>query len=132
MSNVVSILSAPSASTAIPSTAAAPTSDLGKGFKAALADASKRPADEKTEKVAGHHYEKIVAGPDKGHFINRTGKPSRWRGLPDRPARRANLPRVRHRQGPQGLRASARLQEGDGHGVGHGRNARRLTRPGAS
>ena len=71
MSNVVSILSAPSAST--PSTAAAPISDLGEGFKAALADASKRPADEKTEKVAGHHYEKIVAGPDKGHFINRTG-----------------------------------------------------------
>ena len=76
MSNVVSILSAPSASTAAtPSTAAASTSDLGEGFKAALADASKRPADEKTEKVAGHHYEKIVAGPDKGHFINRTGSP---------------------------------------------------------
>lgn len=76
MSNVVSILSAPSASTATaPSTAAAPISDLGEGFKAALADASKRPADEKTEKVAAHHYEKIVAGPDKGHFINRTGSP---------------------------------------------------------
>jgi hypothetical protein len=73
MSNVVSILSAPSASTATPSTAAASLSDLGEGFKAALADASQRPADEKTEKVAGHHYEKIVAGPDKGHFINRTG-----------------------------------------------------------
>jgi hypothetical protein len=73
MSNVVSILSAPSASTATPSTAAASISDLGKGFKAALADAGKRPADEKTEKVAGHHYEKIVAGPEKGHFINRTG-----------------------------------------------------------
>ena len=76
MSNVVSILSAPSASTATaPSTAAAPISDLGEGFKAALADASKRPADEKTEKVAGHHYEKIVAGPDKGHYLNRTGNP---------------------------------------------------------
>src|SRR4051795_7885509 len=75
MSNVVSILSAPSASTAPPSTAAASVSDLGEGFKAALADASQRPADEKTEKVAGHHYEKIVAGPDKGHFINRTGSP---------------------------------------------------------
>lgn len=74
MSNVVSILSAPSAaSTATPSTAAASISGLGEGFKAALADASKRPADEKTEKVAGHDYEKIVAGPDKGHFINRTG-----------------------------------------------------------
>ena len=47
----------------------------GEGFKAALADASKRPAGEKTEKVAGHHYEKIVAGPDKGHYLNRTGNP---------------------------------------------------------
>ena len=75
MSNVVSILSAPSASTATPSTAAASLSDLGEGFKAALADASKRPAGEKTEKVEGHHYEKIVAGADKGHFINRTGNP---------------------------------------------------------
>ena len=75
MGNVVSILSAPSASTATPSTAAAPISDLGEGFKAALADASRRPADEKTEKVAGHHYEKILAGADKGHFINRTGNP---------------------------------------------------------
>jgi hypothetical protein len=75
MSNVVSILSAPSASSAIPGTAAAPTSGISEGFSAALADASKRPAGEKTEKVSGHHYEKIVAGPDKGHFINRTGSP---------------------------------------------------------
>ena len=75
MSNVVSIHSARSASTTTSSTAAAPTSGDGEAFKAALADASKRPADEKTEKVAGHHYEKIVAGPDKGHFINRTGSP---------------------------------------------------------
>ena len=73
MSNVVSIHSARSASAATPSTAAAPTSVDGKGFTAALADASKRPAGEKTEKVSGHHYEQIVAGPDKGHFINRTG-----------------------------------------------------------
>lgn len=73
MSNVVSIHSARSASTTTSSTAAAPTSGDGEAFKAALADASKRPAAEKTEKVAGHHYEKIVAGPDKGHFINRTG-----------------------------------------------------------
>ena len=75
MSNVVSIHSARSASAATPSTAAAPTSVDGKGFSAALADASKRPAGEKTEKVEGHHYEKIVAGADKGHFINRTGNP---------------------------------------------------------
>ena len=73
MSNVVSIHSARSASTVAPSTAAAPTSGDEKGFSAAMADASKRPAGEKTEKVTGHHYEKIVAGPDKGHFINRTG-----------------------------------------------------------
>ncbi len=75
MSNVVSIFSARTASAVTPSTAAAPTSGDDKGFSAALADASKRPADEKTEKVAGHHYEKIVAGQDKGHFINRTGSP---------------------------------------------------------
>ena len=73
MSNVVSILSARSASAATPSTAAASTSGDSKGFTAALADASKRPAGEKTEKVSGHHYEKIVAGSDEGHFINRTG-----------------------------------------------------------
>ena len=52
-----------------------PISDLGEGFKVALADAGKRPAGEKTEKVAGHHYEQIVAGPDEGRFINRTGSP---------------------------------------------------------
>ena len=73
MSNVVSIHSARSASTVAPSPAPAPTSGDAKGFSAAMADASKRPAGEKTEKVTGHHYEKIVAGPDKGHFINRTG-----------------------------------------------------------
>jgi hypothetical protein len=73
MSNVVSIHSARSASIVAPSTAPAPTSGDTKGFSAAMADASKRPAGEKTEKVTGHHYEKIVAGPDKGHFINRTG-----------------------------------------------------------
>ena len=75
MSNVVSILSARTASAAIPSTAAAPTSADATRFSAALADAGKRPAGEKSEKVAGHHYEKIVAGADKGHFINRTGNP---------------------------------------------------------
>ena len=73
MSNVVSIHSARTASTVTRSTAAAPTSGDQTRFTAALADASKRPKGEKTEKVAGHHYEKIVAGADKGHFINRTG-----------------------------------------------------------
>jgi hypothetical protein len=75
MSNVVSIFSARTASVVTPSTAAAPTSGDEKGFSAALADASTRPKGEKTEKVTGHHYEKIVAGADKGHFINRTGNP---------------------------------------------------------
>jgi hypothetical protein len=73
MSNVVSIHSARRASAVTPSTAAAPTSGVHMRFSAALADASQRPEGEKTEKVAGHHYEKIVAGADKGHFINRTG-----------------------------------------------------------
>ena len=56
------------------STAAAPTSGDGKSFKTALTDAgSKRPKGEKSEKVDGRHYEKIVAGPDKGRYLNRTG-----------------------------------------------------------
>ncbi|HEX5899393.1 MAG TPA: hypothetical protein VFY32_08335 [Solirubrobacteraceae bacterium] len=75
MSNVISIFSARSASAATPSTAAVPASGDDMGFSAALADAGKRPEGEKTEKVTGHHYEKIVAGSDKGHFINRTGNP---------------------------------------------------------
>jgi hypothetical protein len=75
MSNVVSITSARSASAATPSTATAPTTGDSTGFSAALADASKRPDGEKTEKVTGRHYDKIVAGPDKGHFLNRSGNP---------------------------------------------------------
>jgi hypothetical protein len=74
MSEVVSIHSARSASAATRSASAAPTSGDGKSFTAALSDAaSKRPKGEKTEKVDGRHYEKIVAGPDKGHYLNRTG-----------------------------------------------------------
>jgi hypothetical protein len=73
MSEVVSIRAARSASAATRSTASAPTSGDGNSFSAALADASKRPKGEKTEKVDGRHYEKIVAGPDKGHYLNRTG-----------------------------------------------------------
>ncbi len=74
MSEVVSIHAARSASATTRSTsAAAPTSGDGKSFSAALSDASKRPKGEKTEKVEGRHYEKIVAGPDKGHYLNRTG-----------------------------------------------------------
>lgn len=77
MSEVVSIHAARSATAATRSASSAPTSGDGKSFKAALSDASdassKRPKGEKTEKVDGRHYEKIVAGPDKGHFLNRTG-----------------------------------------------------------
>jgi hypothetical protein len=73
MSEVVSIHSARSASAATRSTSAAPTSGDGTSFSAALADASKRPKGEKTEKVDGRHYDKIVAGPDKGRYLNRTG-----------------------------------------------------------
>src|SRR3954451_7246867 len=102
MSNVVSILSAPSASTATPSTAAASISDVVEGFTAALADASKRPADEKTDKVAGHHYEKIVAGPDKGHFINRTGSPRNGEDFQIVQRGGGTLPVYRTRAGPTG------------------------------
>ena len=72
MSEVVSIHSARSASAKRDSTPAS-SAESGNGFKAALADASSRPNGEKTEKVTGHHYEKIVAGPDKGEYLNRTG-----------------------------------------------------------
>ena len=73
MSEVVSIHAARSAAATKSSTSAAHSSSDGKSFSAALADASKRPKGEKTEKVAGRHYEKIVAGPDKGRYLNRTG-----------------------------------------------------------
>jgi hypothetical protein len=73
MSEVVSIHSARSASAVTPSASTAPTSGDGKSFSAALSDASKRPTGEKTAKVDGRHYDKITAGPDKGHFLNRTG-----------------------------------------------------------
>jgi hypothetical protein len=77
MSEVISIHAARSASAATRSASSAQTSDDGNSFKAALSDASetktKRPEGEKTEKVTGRHYEKIVAGPDKGRYLNRTG-----------------------------------------------------------
>jgi hypothetical protein len=72
MSEVVSIHAARSA-TAGRGTTHASSPDDGTGFKAALAEARTRPKGEKTEKVSGHHYEKIVAGPDKGEYLNRTG-----------------------------------------------------------
>jgi hypothetical protein len=72
MTEVVSIHSARSASANRASTHPSNGAD-GNGFKAALAEARTRPKDEKTEKVSGHHYEKIVAGPDKGEYLNRTG-----------------------------------------------------------
>jgi hypothetical protein len=73
MSEVVSIHSARSASTATTGKAAAPTSGSGKSFSAALDEARKPPKGEKSEKVRGHHYDRIVAGPDKGQYLNRTG-----------------------------------------------------------
>jgi hypothetical protein len=72
MSEVVSIHAARSAAAARGTTPASSPVD-GTGFRAALAEARTRPKGEKTEKVAGHHYEKIVAGPDKGEYLNRTG-----------------------------------------------------------
>ncbi len=75
MSEVVSINSARSATADRGSTQASTEAD-GNSFSAALANARsccRRPKDEKTEKVSGHHYEKIVAGPDKGEYLNRTG-----------------------------------------------------------
>jgi hypothetical protein len=49
------------------------SSSGGTAFAAALSAAKKRPTGEKTEKVAGHQYEKIVAGADKGRYLNKTG-----------------------------------------------------------
>ena len=73
MSEVVSIHSARSASTAQRRSTHPSSPAGGNSFKAALAEARTRPKGEKTEKVAGHHYDKIVAGPDKGEYLNRTG-----------------------------------------------------------
>jgi lipoprotein-anchoring transpeptidase ErfK/SrfK len=73
MSEVVSIHAARSASTVQRSTTPASSPADGNGFSAALADARKRPKGEKVETVAGHHYAKIVAGPDKDEYLNRTG-----------------------------------------------------------
>jgi hypothetical protein len=73
MSEVVSIHAARSASTAERSTTPVSSTAGGHSFSAALADARKRPKGEKVETVAGHPYAKIVAGPDKGEYLNRTG-----------------------------------------------------------
>ena len=72
MSEVVSIHAARSATADRGTTHASPQAD-GNSFSAALADARSRPKGEKTEKVAGHKYDKIVAGPDKDEYLNRTG-----------------------------------------------------------
>jgi hypothetical protein len=72
MSEVVSIHSARSATADRGTTHASSPAD-GNSFTAALADARSRPKGEKTEKVTGHHYDKIVAGADKGQYLNRTG-----------------------------------------------------------
>lgn len=73
MSEVISILSARSASTVSSASTSASAPAGGSSFSAALADAKKRPTGEKTQDVKGHGYDKIVAGPDKGEYLNRTG-----------------------------------------------------------
>lgn len=73
MSEVVSIHSARSASIPATTATSASKSTGGASFSAALADAKKRPASEKTDHVTGHAYDKIVAGPDKGEYLNRSG-----------------------------------------------------------
>ena len=73
MSEVVSIHAARSASTADRSPTPASSTAGGNSFSAALADARQRPKGEKVETVTGHHYGKIVAGPDKGEYLNRSG-----------------------------------------------------------
>jgi hypothetical protein len=72
MSEVVSIHSARNATVDRGTTDTSSPAD-GNSFSAALANARSRPKGEKTEKVAGHHYEKIVAGADNGQYLNRTG-----------------------------------------------------------
>ena len=72
MSEVISIHAARSATADRGTTKASRPTD-GTSFSAALATARTRPKGEKTETVTGHHYEKIVAGPDKGEYLNRTG-----------------------------------------------------------
>jgi hypothetical protein len=73
MSEVVSIHSARSASTVRRRSTHPSSAAGGNSFQAALAHARTRPKGEKTEKVSGHDYVKIVAGPDKGEYLNRTG-----------------------------------------------------------
>ena len=73
MSEVISIHAARSATTADRSTTTASRSTDGNSFSAALADARKRPTGEKIENVTGHQYDKIVAGSDKGEYLNRSG-----------------------------------------------------------
>jgi hypothetical protein len=73
MSEVVSIHAARSASTADRSTTPASSTADGNSFSAALADARRRPKGEKVETVTGRHHDKIVAGPDKGEYLNRSG-----------------------------------------------------------
>jgi hypothetical protein len=73
MSEVSSIHSGGGATSSGATTSAKAASSGGTAFAATLAEAKKRPTGEKTEKVAGHHYEKIVAGADKGRYLNKTG-----------------------------------------------------------
>jgi hypothetical protein len=73
MSEVSSIQSGSGASSNAAATTAKASSGGATAFAAALSEAKKRPTGEKTAKVAGHHYEKITAGADKGRYLNKTG-----------------------------------------------------------
>ena len=73
MSEVPSIHSGGGASANGAGGSAKTSSGGATAFAAALSAAKKRPEGEKTEKVSGHHYEKIVAGTDKGRYLNTTG-----------------------------------------------------------
>jgi hypothetical protein len=85
MSNPVTAASTTAATTAQPARAAAARKSTGASFAEVHAaavrtskdqdtkadtTATKTPKGEKTEKVDGHHYAEIVAGPRNGMFIN--------------------------------------------------------------
>lgn len=86
MSNNVSAVSATTAGTAQAGRAAAAKKSSGASFadvhaaavraakdedtKTSAAKSTTTPKGEKTEKVPGHHYAEIVAGPRNGMFIN--------------------------------------------------------------
>lgn len=73
MSEVSSIQTGNGAASTDGTSSSKVSSSGGTAFAAALSAAKKRPTGEKTEKIASHHYEKILAGADKGRYLNKTG-----------------------------------------------------------